>query len=336
MRDHGPQGRPANRLYLVGATRRELGGSHYLRPELGLADGGACPQPDLALAPALFCARCTAPWPQGLRAQPATTSPRAAWRVAAAEMAFAGDLGLRARPRVAVPLARTCRPAADPDALRLFSESCTRFLVEVARGPRAEPSRQRLAGFALHPAVGRVTDEPARCVIVGTGGAPIADLPNDQLRRAHQGSRIPGMITTMQDTQRAAMAARTVSASWSSAPRAPTATRRLVRASSSPAPRRRAPAPQRAWSRRPARLEAAYGILVVPGGFSYGDDVAAGRVFGDRAARAPGGSTNRCTRSRSGGGYVLFGVCNGFQILVELGMLQDPGLCAQQERTRSP
>jgi len=76
----------------------------------------------------------------------------------------------------------------------------------------------------------------------------------------------------------------------------------------------------------PERLER-YGVLVLPGGFSYGDDVAAGRVFGvelrehlDREIRA----------FLAGGGYVL-GICNGFQVLVELGLFE-PELPAH-ERT---
>lgn len=69
----------------------------------------------------------------------------------------------------------------------------------------------------------------------------------------------------------------------------------------------------------PQRLEAAE-LVVFPGGFSYGDDIAAGRVFGyevrTRLAEAFEGFVAR-------GGYVL-GVCNGFQILVDTGLLEPP------------
>lgn len=57
-------------------------------------------------------------------------------------------------------------------------------------------------------------------------------------------------------------------------------------------------------------------ILVIAGGFSYGDDVAAGRVWGlelrHRLAEALQAYVNR-------GGLTL-GVCNGFQVLVESGL----------------
>jgi phosphoribosylformylglycinamidine synthase len=57
-------------------------------------------------------------------------------------------------------------------------------------------------------------------------------------------------------------------------------------------------------------------LLVLPGGFSYGDYVAAGRVFGlelRTRLREP------LQRFVAEGGFVL-GICNGFQILVELGL----------------
>jgi phosphoribosylformylglycinamidine synthase len=66
----------------------------------------------------------------------------------------------------------------------------------------------------------------------------------------------------------------------------------------------------------PALLHA-YRILVFPGGFSYGDDVAAGRVLATelRARVLP-----EAKRFVSDGGLVL-GICNGFQVLVKTGLL---------------
>ncbi len=72
-----------------------------------------------------------------------------------------------------------------------------------------------------------------------------------------------------------------------------------------------------ALAAEPARLGRAH-LLTVPGGFSYGDYVAAGRIFGLELGRRLG---ERLRRFVEGGGHVL-GVCNGFQILVELGLFQ--------------
>ena len=79
----------------------------------------------------------------------------------------------------------------------------------------------------------------------------------------------------------------------------------------------------------PRRLDAAR-LLVIPGGFSYGDDIAAGRVLGyelrSLLAEAMRGFVAR-------GGLVL-GVCNGFQVLVDTGLLESaPGEPPPAERS---
>jgi len=68
----------------------------------------------------------------------------------------------------------------------------------------------------------------------------------------------------------------------------------------------------------PERLDD-YALLVLPGGFSYGDDVAAGRVLGLELRHH---LQTQLTAFVARGGFVL-GVCNGFQVLVESGLL-DP------------
>lgn len=64
-----------------------------------------------------------------------------------------------------------------------------------------------------------------------------------------------------------------------------------------------------------------FGIFVAPGGFSYGDDVAAGLVLATELRRSLG---ERLAAFVERGGLVL-GICNGFQVLVRLGMLPRPG-----------
>ena len=55
-------------------------------------------------------------------------------------------------------------------------------------------------------------------------------------------------------------------------------------------------------------------LIVVPGGFSYGDYLRAGAM----AAQSP---AMRTVKERSDKGVPVLGVCNGFQILTEAGML---------------
>jgi phosphoribosylformylglycinamidine synthase len=64
-----------------------------------------------------------------------------------------------------------------------------------------------------------------------------------------------------------------------------------------------------------------FAILVFPGGFAYGDDIAAGRVLAHEM-RARLGDELMTFIDR--GGLVL-GICNGFQVLVRLGLLPRVG-----------
>ncbi|MGP9811640.1 phosphoribosylformylglycinamidine synthase subunit PurQ [Rhodopseudomonas sp. NSM] len=66
-------------------------------------------------------------------------------------------------------------------------------------------------------------------------------------------------------------------------------------------------------------------LVVVPGGFSYGDYLRCGAI----AARAP--VMDAVRKFASGGGLVL-GVCNGFQILCESGLL--PGVLMRNARLK--
>ena len=67
---------------------------------------------------------------------------------------------------------------------------------------------------------------------------------------------------------------------------------------------------------RPDVLEAAQ-IVVIPGGFTYGDDVAAGAVLANELTTRLAEPLHRFVER---GGLVL-GICNGFQVLVKTGLL---------------
>ena len=63
-----------------------------------------------------------------------------------------------------------------------------------------------------------------------------------------------------------------------------------------------------------------YQILVIPGGFTYGDDIAAGKVLANELQLKLGEDVMRFFEA---GGLIL-GICNGFQALVKAGFLPDP------------
>ena len=66
----------------------------------------------------------------------------------------------------------------------------------------------------------------------------------------------------------------------------------------------------------PAALDR-FQILTIPGGFSYGDDLGAGRILATRLGTVLGDALRRF---HDRGGLVL-GICNGFQVLVRSGLL---------------
>jgi phosphoribosylformylglycinamidine synthase I len=58
-------------------------------------------------------------------------------------------------------------------------------------------------------------------------------------------------------------------------------------------------------------------ILAVPGGFSFGDHIASGRVFANRLRHKLGDTLLRLREKKT----PILGICNGFQVLVKLGLL---------------
>src|SRR4029450_3100573 len=65
------------------------------------------------------------------------------------------------------------------------------------------------------------------------------------------------------------------------------------------------------------KLAANFQILVIPGGFSYGDDIPAGRIFGNQMRHHLKG----CLEEFKAAGKLILGICNGFQILLKSGVL---------------
>ncbi len=63
-------------------------------------------------------------------------------------------------------------------------------------------------------------------------------------------------------------------------------------------------------------------MLAIPGGFSYGDDVAAGKILAVELEHRLGDEL----KGFVGGGGLVIGICNGFQVLVKTGILPgNPG-----------
>jgi phosphoribosylformylglycinamidine synthase len=80
----------------------------------------------------------------------------------------------------------------------------------------------------------------------------------------------------------------------------------------------------------PGSLDA-FQVLTLPGGFSYGDDLGAGRILATRLGTVLGESLRHF---HDRGGLVL-GICNGFQVLVRAGLLPAGVRCGRATLTRN-
>jgi phosphoribosylformylglycinamidine synthase len=160
-----------NKLFLVGTTFDELGGSHFALVN-GL-EGGAVPIVNLDQAPKIFAAMHKAI--SGALVESCHDLSEGGLAASAAEMAFAGGLGVTLN---LAALAETSN--INSDAVLLFSESNTRFLVEV--------SEQNAAAFAEKfnnlpcVEVGAVNDSEQYSV-AGTSGQTVIESSIEELRQ---------------------------------------------------------------------------------------------------------------------------------------------------------
>ena len=134
---------PGNRLYQIGTTRNEFGGSHFhLIHQL---DGGTVPQVDLEMASSIFHAlhhSIKSGWVQSCH-----DLSEGGLAVALAEMAFAGGLGVDVQIDA---IDNECHTA------KLFAESNSRFVCEVAP-EHVEGFESQFKDLPLF-AIGTVTD----------------------------------------------------------------------------------------------------------------------------------------------------------------------------------
>ena len=73
-----------------------------------------------------------------------------------------------------------------------------------------------------------------------------------------------------------------------------------------------------------------YQILVIPGGFSYGDDIAAGKILANAMQHGLRHDIEEFISQKK----LIIGICNGFQVLVRMGILPGiDGMCETQEVT---
>jgi phosphoribosylformylglycinamidine synthase len=164
---------PGNVLYLLGTTRPELGGSHF-NLAMG-SQGGAVPQVDFGSARRIF--DCLHQAMQLGLVRSCHDLSEGGLAVTLAEMVLASEVG-------ADITSLRASTTADSDMVLLFSESATRFVVEI------EPSKTAgfekcLAGLRFLQRLGQTVKEP-RLRVAGATGEWIIWASTNDMKEAWQ------------------------------------------------------------------------------------------------------------------------------------------------------
>lgn len=303
--------RAGDMLYLVGDTRPELGNSHYALIGADMpSEADRLPQPvPQALDRMRALHRAIA---AGL-VQACHDLSEGGLGVALAEMSLAGRLGARIDLRQVPGF-----ESLGTDEEVLFSESLSRFLVEV-RPEDAAAFETCLAGCPV-ARIGEVSADGLLRVI-GRDGSERLCLPVEALEEAWRGELAPAISRVPAPTPHAPPTIGILR----SRPRV-----LILQAPGTNRDREAALACQLAGGEpeivplarllRGERSLLDYAMLVLPGGFSYGDDLGAGTMWALDLRLRLGEAMERFIAS----GRPVLGICNGFQALVKAGLLPGP------------
>ncbi len=310
-----------NLLYLIGETRAELGGSHYHTIAPTAAPASIAPQPianPLQRLQAIHRAITN-----GL-VQACHDCSEGGVAVAIAEMTIAGHLGAE------VYLANLPGATDIPDNdVLLFSESAGRFIIEIQ--PQDAESIEALFADIPHAQIGRVgssTDTPDNPTlhIYNQDDSTALHLSITELERAWTTTQ-PQAIETIcpMIPERQWFPTTYFPATVTTAPRVlilhATGTNRdrdaaqactLVGADPDIVHINQLLAGERHLSD--------YQMLIIPGGFSYGDDLGAGMLWALDLYHHLHETLDNFITS----GHPVLGICNGFQALVKAGILPGP------------
>ncbi len=301
---------PGNRLYVVGETRAEMGGSHFHLVH-GL-QGGTVPQPNPG---AIETMRRLHRAIRGGLVQSCHDVSEGGVAIALAEMCIAGRLGARIELQ---RLAET-RRVNDP-AVLLFSESLSRFIVEVSADN--EDQFLQTVGIAACQRIGEVLEDAVLHVAPEAPDIQVIKILVVDLEQAWRGESVTSPIESIPPvTARQPLRRRTPIARIT-LPRA-----LILHANGTNRDREAALACELAGAAPEIvhvnqlldgeRRLLDYHFLIVPGGFSYGDDLGAGRLWALDLRERLGSDLARFIAQ----GRPVLGICNGFQALVKSGLL---------------
>ncbi|MCI0712506.1 MAG: phosphoribosylformylglycinamidine synthase subunit PurL [Chloroflexi bacterium] len=304
---------PGNTIYLVGETRDELGGSHYYK--VNNLKGGQVPQP-VPQAPGMMKLLHNL-IREGL-VQACHDCSEGGVAVALAEMCIGGNLGAVCEldePRI-------------PVESMLFAESLSRFIVEVREEDREAFESLMLDTPLKH--LGIVTDNP-RLVINGKLGTTLCDMTVKTLELSFRGPSPDVEVGAPPPIEVERIALDRMVNVHTSPPKV------LILHANGTNRDREAELACRLAGGDPEivhinqlihheRHLMDYAMLVIPGGFSYGDDLGAGMLLAkDIRYRLPEDIEDFIADGRP-----VLGICNGFQVLVKAGLLPGSRFMVQQ------
>jgi phosphoribosylformylglycinamidine synthase II/phosphoribosylformylglycinamidine synthase I len=321
--------RPGSFLFMAGDTRGEMGGSHAVmvggQGQMPDIDMGV-PQPIREPLPrfralyqaiqaglVLSCHDCS----------------EGGIGVALAEMALAGRVGARVELMHAP---RGYHADYIRDEVALFSESLGRFVVEVAPD-KADAFREIMRDAAVpHNCFGVVGGE--RLVVNGRTGEPILDLAVTELEEAWRGQVKSEKLEVKSEKSEVKSSPLT---SHFPLPTSHAALPKILILHANGTNRDREAALACEWAGgmpeivhvnqllSGERRLADYQMLILPGGFSYGDDLGAGKLWALDLRHRFGQDVRQFVAD----GRPVLGICNGFQALVKAGILPGGSLPGQ-------
>ncbi|MDI6840661.1 MAG: phosphoribosylformylglycinamidine synthase subunit PurL [bacterium] len=306
-------------IYIIGKTYNELGGSHYYEIRSFVSN---C-VPKVRPKPSLFSALHNAIKTGLVKA--CHDCSEGGIGVTCAEMCFAGGIGMKVWLNKVI-----CGETITKNDQILFSESNSRFIVEVARENKSEfASMLSEIDFAE---IG-ITTNRDELEIFGLNGKPIVKSKISALKSAWQK---PLRLQRIEHKKQEAIGTEPVHCKGGVTPsiRKYSKTRTLIlrtAGTNCDIETKVAFEVVGARSSRPYIVDLVhinelirhkkslndYDILVIPGGFTYGDDISAGKILANELRFKLGEDVDKFVTS----GKLILGICNGFQVLVKLGLL---------------
>ncbi|MBN1311929.1 MAG: phosphoribosylformylglycinamidine synthase subunit PurL [Anaerolineae bacterium] len=308
-----------NLLFIVGHTRDELGGSHYAIVR-GMT-GGQVPQP---VPDAMSIMRAVY---QAIRAgtvQACHDCSEGGLGVAVAEMCIAGRLGAKVR-LADIPRDDT----VENNDVLLFSESLSRFIIEVK--PEDQDAFSELMADIPHAVIGVVTEQPE--LRIDGPWNEVVHVAIGELERAWRDIPTGEPLAPLPDAAEPSKQSLHDMAIHTSPKRVAILHARGTNRD------RDAVLACKAAGGQPDIVYVNeliggkknlqdYAMMVVPGGFSYGDDLGAGVLWAVTLMHELGDSIQQFVKS----GRPVLGICNGFQVLVKAGLLPGPEFAANGQR----